>query len=242
LSYRKIFEDDFLLVVDKSFGVSFHNEIHAENSTLSEDKDITVKGLVTQIKEQGDYKELFPVHRLDKMTSGLLVIAKRLDSAQQLTRLFEQKDIEKYYLAISDRKPKKKQGWVIGDMEKSRRGSWRLTTSKQNPAKTYFVSKALSEGRRLFLLKPFTGKTHQIRVALKSVGSPIVGDLRYQASEVAEKYDRGYLHAYAMRFKLAGKLYQFECPPLSGKFFTEALFTEALLEYKEPWGLSLPSL
>ncbi|MGR5488912.1 pseudouridine synthase, partial [Vibrio alfacsensis] len=82
------------------------------------------------------------VHRLDKMTSGLLILAKRAEVAAQFSRLFEQRDIDKYYLAIGSKKPKKKQGSIIGDMERSRRSSWKLVNSKNNPAVTQVFSAA----------------------------------------------------------------------------------------------------
>lgn len=230
MTYKKVYENDFFLVIDKSAGIGFHDELEAEQRTL---------GIVSLVKAQESIN-VFPVHRLDKMTSGLLLLAKTSDVARQITELFASRDVEKYYLAISDRKPKKKQGWVIGDMEKGRRGSWLLKPSRQKPARTYFISKALSEGKRLYLVKLFTGKTHQIRVALKSIGAPIVGDVRYQDKVAAESYDRGYLHAFGLKFEFGGESYEFGSMPLVGELFTNNDFNEAIVEYKSPWLLSWP--
>lgn len=178
---------------------------------------------------------LYSVHRLDKMTSGLIILAKTPEAAAEFTRLFENREIEKYYLAISLRKPKKKQGWVKGDMAKARRGDYKLLTTMENPAITQFVSASLRPHERAFLVKPHTGKTHQIRVALKSLGSPIAGDERYAAAEEARKEDRGYLHAYALRFTFGDEELSFILPPDEGERFTSAEMKERLSEWSEPW-------
>ena len=119
--------------------------------------------------------------------------------ANGLSELFKTQQIQKYYVAIADKKPKKSQGLIKGGMEKSRRSMWKLTRGQDNLAITQFFSYSLGEGKRLFVVKPKTGKTHQIRVALKSVGSAIIGDPIYAAEE-AYRYDRGYLHAYQIQF------------------------------------------
>ena len=128
--------------------------------------------------------KLYSVHRLDKMTSGLLLLAKSPQIAAQLTALFTTHQIQKYYLAISDKKPKKKQGLIKGGMQKSRRGMWKLTKEKNNLAITQFFSYSLGNGKRLFVIKPHSGKTHQIRVALKSIGSAICERFAREGAQV----------------------------------------------------------
>ena len=142
-------------------------------------------------------QKLWPVHRLDKVTSGILLVATSAESAAALSLQFAQRTTRKYYLAISRQRPKKKQGLIKGDMEKARNGSYRLLRTLSNPAITRFWS-AFDEsmGERLFLLKPHTGKTHQLRVAMKSLGAPILGDTRYGGEPAA----RAYLHAWAIEF------------------------------------------
>ena len=135
------------------------------------------------------------------------------------------------------RKPKKKQGWIKGDMGASRRGSYKLLDTKENPAITQFVSTALRTHERFFLIKPHTGKTHQIRVALKSLGSPITGDIRYAASEDAKKEDRGYLHAYALRFSLDKEEFSFCYPPDDGERFLSDPCCKQINLWSQPWEL-----
>ncbi|MBM96869.1 MAG: TIGR01621 family pseudouridine synthase [Oceanospirillaceae bacterium] len=158
-------------------------------------------------------EKLWPVHRLDKVTSGVLLMARNGKAAAQLGKLFEHHDIQKFYIAQSTDKPTKKQGWIKGDMEKSRNGSWKLTRRMDNPAITRFLSSySESRQRRQFLLAPKTGKTHQLRVALKSVGSPIEGDQRYKGTAS----DRTYLHAAGLVFNWQGEHIEVTAPPERG--------------------------
>ncbi|MDD2267166.1 TIGR01621 family pseudouridine synthase [Sulfuricurvum sp.] len=201
---RIVFDNPAFIIAHKSAGVNFHSEEEA--------------GFVVQVSQQLGIP-LFPVHRLDKMTSGLVILAKTSETAAQFGKMFENREVEKYYLAISMRKPKKKMGWIKGDMSSARRGDYKLLTTMDNPAITQFISCALRTHERFFLIKPHTGKTHQIRVALKSLGSPIAGDERYAACDDARKEERGYLHAYALRFTLNGETFEFIAPPDEGERF-----------------------
>lgn len=211
---------DFI-VVNKPAGLNFHSEESA--------------GLVVLVQQQLGCEQIYPVHRLDKMTSGLVIFALNKATAQRFQTLFEARKIEKFYLAISDQKPKKKQGWIKGDMVSARRGSWMLTKTQINPAITQFISVLIRPSERLYLLKPITGKTHQLRVAMKSLSAPICGDARYADSERAKQEDRGYLHAYALRFELEGKQFEFVCLPDSGKRCLETECTCLLTEWSAPW-------
>ncbi len=219
---------DFV-VLDKAPGISFHSE--------------QGPGLVV-LAEKTLGQPLYPVHRLDKVTSGLLLLATHAAAAAALTELFRQRKVEKFYLALSLQKPKQKQGWVKGDMVPARRGAYKLLTTAGNPALTYFISAGfdpvpadLPAGARLFLLKPLTGKTHQLRVALKSQGAPIAGDLLYQGDTA----DRVYLHACALRFDWQGESMQFFCPPTAGQWFAHPRVVRQLDEHwAQPWLLSWP--
>lgn len=184
--------------------------------------------------------------RLDAITSGALIFAKNLHTARALGEEFSAGRVTKYYVALSARKPSKKQGSVVGEMIKTRRGSWMLQRAiKNRPAVTRFTSTAVKDASfeigmpplRAFLLKPSTGRTHQIRVAMKSLGAPIFGDARYsniqndenaiksllgtqatletpmELSQQSGLVDRGYLHATALRFCLGEEQIQIVCKP-----------------------------
>jgi tRNA pseudouridine32 synthase/23S rRNA pseudouridine746 synthase len=256
---RVIYEDADLLAVDKPFGLSFHSDDleGVANGTRSE----PAPGLLATIRQRqaegtlfgSSYRgDLYSVHRLDKVTSGICVFAKNPRTAEALGERFRRRRVHKYYVALSARKPSKKMGTVSGDMTRSRRGAWRLvraetrkakddsgsvsasaTTStasrktpateknaenaenaedlKRNPPKntneavTKFASRGLvlpNRALRFFVLRPLTGRTHQLRVACKSLGAPILGDAAYAETASAKKEDRTYLHAAAMRFAL----------------------------------------
>jgi tRNA pseudouridine32 synthase/23S rRNA pseudouridine746 synthase len=224
-----IIEDhkDFLLI-SKDADVGFH-------------KEGELTGLVDMVRSDTGLKELYPLHRLDKIASGLLLFAKNRDSARKLAAQFRKKIIRKYYLAVSDRKPKKKQGLVQGDMEKARRGSWRLVRTRANPAITQFFSTSMGNNVRLFILRPYTGKTHQVRVAMKSIGSPLLGDPLYHKKEVPAP-DRAYLHSYAISFTLYGRIYRFAHKPDAGRYFLNEAFLEAVKRYENPWELPWPKV
>jgi tRNA pseudouridine32 synthase/23S rRNA pseudouridine746 synthase len=218
------------IVVNKAPGINFHDEDNLGQGLFS---------LVSQFFNQTSNDNLYPVHRLDKMTSGLILFARNLVTAQQFQQLFSQHCVEKYYLAISDKKPKKKQGVIKGDMEKSRRGSWKLLRSQKSPAISQFFSYALSEGKRLYLIKPHSGKTHQIRVALTSIGAPILGDQRYYGQCCQ---DRGYLHAYALKFLLGTKSYHYILPPSNGEHYLKDNTMGQLAKLAVPWLIRWPKI
>ncbi len=227
--YELVENNPEFVVVYKKPGASFHSESGEP-------------GLFETVKQNENFSELFPVHRLDKVTSGLLVMAKTPDINRQLTEAFSQRLVQKYYLAISPKKPNKKQGVIKGDMAPSRRGSWKLLATQDNPAITQMFSKSICTGRRLFIVKPHTGKTHQIRVALKSIGAPILGDALYGDALQSEACDRCYLHAYSLAFSLSGKQYRFTELPREGEFFRDDFFSSAVQEWSEPWLLPWPKL
>ncbi|MCH1919908.1 TIGR01621 family pseudouridine synthase [Shewanella sp. A3A] len=223
-NYRIIDDEPDFIVVDKAPGVHFHSQ------------DGTA-GLVAQLEHDLNTK-LYSVHRLDTMTSGLLLLARSSAAAAQFTELFTQHQVQKFYLALAQGKPKKKQGWVVGDMAKSRRGMYKLLRSTDNPAITQFFSQSVADGLRLYLLKPLSGKTHQLRVALASLAVPILGDPLYGAADDAE---RGYLHAYGLQFDWQGRAYRYLCAPTVGEQFVSPSVTQQLADWAEPWQLPWPS-
>ncbi|PKF50840.1 TIGR01621 family pseudouridine synthase [Enterovibrio nigricans] len=218
--FTLVYQNDDFLVINKHPGVSVH-------------KDDNEQALLTEVANATGDKQLYLIHRLDKMTSGLLLLGRHQQAASSLSSLFAERTVQKFYLALSAKKPSKKQGTISGDMAKSRRAMWKLLSSKTNPATTQFFSTSGGEGKRLFLCKPYTGKTHQIRVALKSVGSTILGDDIYGG----EAADRGYLHAYSLSFTHTGKHYQFVEPPVLGD-----MWPELPNDWQAPWLLNWPKL
>ncbi|MEZ8103539.1 TIGR01621 family pseudouridine synthase [Vibrio cortegadensis] len=225
-----LFSHSDFVIINKHPNVSVHKD-DGDTMLLQEVAKVT-----------GDDK-LYLVHRLDKMTSGILLLAKRHAAESALSQAFANREVEKYYLAIGAKKPKKKQGLVKGDMERSRRSSWKLMNTQTNPAITQFLSQTALPGERLFLCKPYTGRTHQIRVALKSVGSAIVGDPIYNSGDPS---DRGYLHAFAIRFKYLQEEFECLCDPREqrslGTKWHDQPTSNNIDEWLTPWAMNWPKL
>lgn len=232
-SIKILANEDSFIAIHKPPGIPFQKvddqpgilELIRQNSQLSE--------LIGKAR-------LYPVHRLDKVTSGILVFAKGRKAANELSNHFRYKRIEKVYLALSDRKPKKKQGLIIGDMEKGRRSGYILTRTRNNPAITRFLSVPIPgrrPGLRLFYLLPKTGKTHQIRVAMKSIGSPVLGDPLYGRFDLARAEDRTYLHAWAIRFSIADRQFSIINPPGPGTEFSSHSIKKLIQTIKDPFAI-----
>lgn len=220
-----LFDHPDFVVVNKPSNIAVQNESHQS-------------GILPILCQQLKVEKLWLVHRLDKITSGILILAKNAQAAAVFGQLFEQKEIEKYYLAISAKKPKKKQGAIKGGMKKVRDGKWMLDSSNIAVAISQFFSFSISPGLRLFLIKPLTGKTHQIRVALKSIGSPILGDDLYKG----ENADRTYLHAYCIRFSYQQQPFCIICPPNKGEMFLSDNTKQQVANLTTPWTLAWPSI
>jgi len=213
-----VFSHADFYIFEKPAGLNFHSEGE--------------KGFVV-LAEQQTGEKLFAVHRLDKVTSGLIILSRNKEAAAKFTSLFTEHAINKFYLAISNAKPKKKQGWIKGDMAKSRRGMFKLLPTLQNPAITRFYSFSYKPGFRAYILKPYSGKTHQLRVALKSLGAPILGDTLYSGSTA----DRAYLHAYALSFLWHGEQINCSLLPTTGDEYQQLINHQEFQAWQSPWQL-----
>jgi tRNA pseudouridine32 synthase/23S rRNA pseudouridine746 synthase len=236
-----LFESSRVLIIHKPHGIGHHDE----SSTLSPSDQQQEKPGILQIlrhqrrevKEDEDddnndkdseyenEERLYGIHRLDKVTSGILVFAKDSTTASILSKYFQEKKIQKIYFGLSSKKSlKKKQGLVQGGMERSRNKGWILvhnkknsnnnkkkstttataaaptTTRHKNFAKTRFFTTSMNSTniinnskndksndddddnvvKTAVMFRPYTGKTHQLRVAAKSMGIPLLGDPIYK--------------------------------------------------------------
>ena len=158
--YRILYTHEDFVVISKPYGESFH-DFNAQ------------KGFFHKVQEQIGGR-LFPVHRLDRVTSGAIIIAKNKKAAQTLSEMFRERKVDKWYVALAKEKPKKKRGTVSGGLMRSRQGQWKLSRGRENYAITRFISEKLETQLYFFLLKPETGRTHQLRVTMNSLGSPLL--------------------------------------------------------------------
>ncbi len=220
---------DEFVVISKKAGVSFHGGAGAPS-------------LDDAVRARLGITELYALHRLDKLTSGLLVFARTRAAVRELALQFRERRMAKFYLALGGPHPKKKQGVISGDMKKGRDGAWILARTHERPAVTRFYSVSMQPGLRLYLVRPYSGRTHQVRVALKSISAPVIGDARYSKKlAIGIEPDRGYLHAYALGFTVGGVPYRFVDLPGEGKYFLSDAFLDALARLGEdPWALKWP--
>lgn len=200
-----LYESDRLLIINKPHGIAHHNDRSEDDNDDEKDTQLGIVNLIRNNRDAGE--RLWGVHRLDRVTSGILILAKDVAMAQALTASFANGQVAKIYMGISARRPtKKKQGWVQGGMVKSRDKSWKLTRDDEshNFCKTrFFTAPILCQDQKLTLLlfRPYTGKTHQLRVAAKSMGLPLWGDPIYKNGNSGKDDDmlpaasRTYLHA-----------------------------------------------
>jgi 23S rRNA pseudouridine955/2504/2580 synthase len=146
------------------------------------------------------------VHRLDRDTSGVLVIARTVPAAASLSRSLAQRDASKVYWALTRGVPQQKRGTIKAALAKEGgRGAERMEVSEAEDAKfaitAYAVLATAGEEFAWVAAKPVTGRTHQIRVHLASLGTPIVGDFKYGAQAARGKgaiADKLHLHAHSI--------------------------------------------
>ncbi len=145
-----------------------------------------------------------PVHRLDRDTSGCLLLARNPKAHKRFQRAFEQKKVTKSYIAVLDGVPKDEQGTIdlpLGKVSSAARG-WRMVHEPNgHPSLTRWKLAAVKDGRAVVVFSPETGRTHQLRVhALEGLGIPIAGDPVYGAG-------RGpmLLHALSLKVEREGK-------------------------------------
>ena len=140
------------------------------------------------------------VHRLDKETSGLLLIAKNLSYANKLSYLFKQKEITKYYIALCEGNPKNNYSQV----------KLEIKNKKLKIENTLTNYKLLNKNKGIssILFNPQTGKTHQLRIVSKNLGCPIVGDQKYNINSKYSK-EKLMLHAIALKFEVNTKKFEF---------------------------------
>lgn len=151
-----------------------------------------------------DYPEALIVHRLDMATSGLMLMARNEEMQRQLSMLFEKRQIHKRYIAIVDGRPEPD----AGDVELALITDWpnrplqKVDHENGKPALTHYRLLEYSQpdhSSRIELV-PHTGRTHQLRVHMKSIGHTILGDPLYGDDEVRNKAARLLLHAESLRF------------------------------------------
>ena len=206
-----IFEDDDVLVVNKPAGMVMHPSIGHQSGTLVH----AALGHAPFLEGIGGKMRPGIVHRLDKNTSGVVIVAKNEPAHNWLQRQFKSRSVNKIYLALVDKHPPTESGKIVAPIYRDRVNRKKMAVAPRQEGKEavtiYHTLKKL--GHYSYLeVQLLTGRTHQIRVHLSSIGSPVTGDNVYGYSTPTMKLGRHFLHAKRLEIKLPGnkKLSKFE--------------------------------
>src|SRR6185436_5296428 len=191
---RIAWEDEHLLVVDKPAGVVVHPGAGRGSGTLAH-------GLVAHGAAGGDAERPGIVHRLDRDTSGLLVVARSEEAHRRLQKLMRRRVIERTYVALVRGRPRSWRGTIEAPIGRDRRDALRhsLDTDTPRDAVTHFAVRELLPRHSLLDVRLETGRTHQIRVHLAAIDLPVAGDPVYGRPRELE-LDRQFLHAGRLAF------------------------------------------
>ena len=182
-----LYEDEHLLIVDKPAGLS----------VLPEGWEPEASYLRQMLEDE--YKQVWVVHRLDKVTSGVMVIARTAEAHRELNRQFERHEVEKVYQAIVEGLPPWDERTARHMLRTNvgRKHRTVVVNKRGKNSETHFKVMKRGQDRALLEAHPKTGRTHQVRVHLSALGFPLLGDLLYGAPET-DLIARPALHAISL--------------------------------------------
>lgn len=196
-----IYQDDDIAVINKPAGLVTHPAIGNTSGTL-------VNAMLNEWSEIGDMEDEDHrhgiVHRLDKDTSGVMIIAKNMDALENLKAQFQARTVDKRYLAMLERTPNTPEGRIEAPIGRDPRQRKRMSVQRDGkPAITEFtvLDTSFRDGATLVEFKLLTGRTHQIRVHAAFIGCPVIGDRVYGfRKQRSNKFKRNFLHASELTF------------------------------------------
>jgi 23S rRNA pseudouridine1911/1915/1917 synthase len=208
MDLRIAYEDEHLVVVDKPAGLVVHPAPGHATGTL-------VHGLLAHDVAGGDEDRPGIVHRLDRDTSGLMVVARSEEAHRRLQGLVRRHELERHYLALVVGRPRSRSGRIEAPIGRDRRDPVRhsLDTDTPRDAVTHFEVRELFARHTLLDVRLETGRTHQIRVHLSAIDLPVAGDPVYgRPHELG--LERQFLHAARLAFThpFSGERVDAECP------------------------------
>jgi len=196
-----VFENDDLLIVNKPAGMVVHPAAGHDSGTLVH----AVLGYDPDMEGIGGEERPGLVHRLDKETSGLIVLAKNERAHRWLQDQFRLRTVEKTYIALVDGKPPTPTGRVeasIGRDPSHRKKMAIVPTGKGRESVSEYKTLESFKDHTLLEFHPYTGRTHQIRLHCQFLGCPIVGDSIYGKKHVTVEINRHFLHAARLKIIL----------------------------------------
>jgi 23S rRNA pseudouridine1911/1915/1917 synthase len=206
-----IYEDDDLLVVNKPAGMVVHPAYGHQSGTL-------VNAVLAHCPETvnvGGADRAGIVHRLDKDTSGVILVAKNPATHKALQRQFKKRQVEKTYLALVEGHPEPREGIIDAPIGRNKRHRKQMAIVRSGRrAQTFYHVTELFDEHSLVKVKPKTGRTHQIRVHMAWLGYPIVGDHIYGYRKQRLLKDRHFLHAHELHLThpVSGAAISFSAP------------------------------
>jgi 23S rRNA pseudouridine1911/1915/1917 synthase len=206
--FRVVHEDDDVLVIDKPAGVVVHPARGHRHGTLAQ-------ALAGRAGGGEDPARPGIVHRLDRDTSGLLVVARNEGAHAALRRALRRREVEREYLALVQGAAPARSGTIDAALGRDRRVRTRVSTDTDmpRPAVTHFVVERALPAATLLRVRLQTGRTHQIRAHLRAIGLPVAGDPEYGRAGLYG-LERQFLHATRLAFAhpADGRWLQFESP------------------------------
>lgn len=192
LSIDIVYEDDYILIINKPAGYIVYDE------SIEDSENKTVVGMVAQYYlSKQEESSVYPVHRLDKDTTGCLLFAKDVITLSYLSYLFETKEIDKEYFAVVEGNITKKGKIDLPIGRNRHRNNTMIVSKTGKPAITFYEPVVNKNNRTLVKVKLISGKTHQIRVHFSTIHHPLIGDLKYQGHI---KNPRILLHCHQLAF------------------------------------------
>jgi 23S rRNA pseudouridine1911/1915/1917 synthase len=192
-AFTVAFQDEHLIVIDKAPGVVVHPARGHREDTLAQ--------LLAPLLAGGEAERAGIVHRLDRDTSGLLVVARSDEAHRRLQAALAARLIEREYLALVEGRPPARTGTIEAPIGRDPRVRTRMAVGGSGPreARTHFTLERALVGMTLLRLRLETGRTHQIRVHLRAIGHPVAGDPEYGTAGLLG-LERQFLHATRLAF------------------------------------------
>lgn len=176
--FKVVYEDNHLIIVNKEAGVLVQGDVTGDVCLLD-----MVKDYIKKKYDKPGAVFLGTVHRLDRPVSGLVVFARTSKSLERMNEIFRKRDVQKTYWAVVKRKPAEKKGklvhWLVKDEKRNTTKAYDYEVPESQKAELSYRWMGEINKHHLIEVSPITGRPHQIRVQLASMGCPIRGDVKY---------------------------------------------------------------